>query len=462
MSNVGPAQSSQHDSEEFYYDRPFILITSASGSVNREGSIEREVTDVITTCVKDYGCFDVIDRRAIAHLFEADTSHSLKSLDDSVFFMIGDLASANEMMVVDIVQFWQQAQHSQGNASKGKSKNQGKDFDRITGDLQNNAQQDTSIQKNNIQTHLVVKIRILDIDAGQALETLTIKINHTKGSWEESRAGTIDKLRNMTFRELQKVYLLSPEVIESKETNVLLGVGSNVGIQEGMLFLIKTPDQVEEYVDEIITIPGKGIGMVSAKEISKERSYATILRQNGFIKPGYRAFEYPNTLYGLRIAFSPAIVDSMISLDAQFFWHPIQRWSYGLGIRLIRVTDSYGDKDFGFGMEGLGAVHLLSLPKVRVGSIVGLNFDLPFRKDDDDNTVYLPILSLQVGVMANIFHYWKTDISVYAGYRISSRIEDWQISSDEEEDRSIYWESNAPEINISGFFIQIGYRFIFF
>ncbi len=445
-------QTSEPDNEEFYYERPYLLITSATGIPGTEDSIEKEVTDIITACVTDLGSFDIIDRNSVAHLFEEASIDTGKFLDDSVLVKIGRLAFANEMMVVKIVSYWQMDLHTGEYEKKVIDESEY---------LLRAVQRDSLMQENNIQTHLLIQIKILDLDSGQQLETVTIEINHTRGSKEESRAGIIEKLINITIRELKNIYLLSPEVVESKNRVVLLNSGSRAGIQKGMLFLIKSPDHLEEYFDEIITIPGKNIGIVSANEISEENTFSTILRQNGYIKPGYRAFEYPKSIYGLRINFSPAIVDSMMSLGAQFFWQPIQRWSYGLGIRMIRVTDSYGDNDFGFGMEGLGGVHLLSGPRVRVGGIIGLNFDLPFRKDDDNNTVYLPILSGQVGVMVDIFHYWKTDISIFAGYRISSGIKGWQISGEEETDRSVYWENAPPEVNISGFFIQIGYKFIF-
>lgn len=455
-----PAQSPQQTHDEFYYHRPSILITSASGATNRESSIEQEVTDAITRCVADFGCFDILNRKGIAHLFEADTSQHWKLLNDSVLFSIGGLAFANEMMVVDIVSFWQQAQSSRRNRGKGKDRNQTRRPDRLTADLQNDVPEDSVLQKNQIQTHLEVKIRILDIDASESLETLTIEINHTMVSREESRAGAIEKLRNFTLRELKKIYLLSPEIIDAKNKNVILDLGSNAGIKKGMLFLIRKPDQLEEYFDEIIAIPGKSIAIVSSDEILTESTNTTILRQNGYILPEYRAFEFPKIIYGLRISFSPAIVDSMMSLDAQFFWHPIQKWSFGVGMRLIRVTDSYGDNDFGVGFEGLGGMHLFSLPKIRVGGILSLNFDLPFRKDDENNTVYLPIISSQLSLQVDLMHYWKSDISIFAGYRISVPRKSWQISDDNETGRSVYWDNTAPQVNISGFFIQLGYKFL--
>jgi len=34
-------------------------------------------------------------------------------------------------------------------------------------------------------------------------------------------------------------------------------------------------------------------------------------------------------------------------------------------------------------------------------------------------------------------------------------------TAEEEEERPVYWKSRPPEVNISGFFIQVGYKILF-
>jgi hypothetical protein len=455
------SQPSQSNQQEFYYDKPFLLVTLVSGIVEDENSIEKEVLSIITNSARDLGSFNIIDFDSVAYLFKEYTPETGKILDDSTLVIIGQLAYAHEMMVVEIKRYWQQAQNALKDEKRTKDDNEIIISDSSRESQQTVSRQDSLIRVNYIQTHLSVQIRIFDMESGQIFESFNLEVNQTRRSYGESRAAVIKKLQEKTAIEMKKIYLLSPTILESKKMKVILGMGSRVGIEKGMIFSIRQADQIEDYFGEIISIPGKEIGIVSADEILEERSVATIQRQNEFIQPGYHAFEFTRSIYGLRIAFSPAFVDSMMSLGAQFYWHAIQKWSYGLGFRLIRVNDSYGDHDYGFGMEGLGGVHISSLPKLRLMMVAGINFDIPFRKDDDGNVVYLPILSGQMGVMFDIVHYWKTDISISAGYRISSKIRNWQISDEEETGNPIYWENNPPRVNISGFYIEIGYKILF-
>jgi hypothetical protein len=231
---------------------------------------------------------------------------------------------------------------------------------------------------------------------------------------------------------LKELYLLTSQVVAVEHNELLLVRGSGVGVSKGTLFEIVSPDIQKTYGETPISVPGRSAGIVSVKDISGESNRSSILRQWRQIEPGYRALEYNKSVRGLQIVFSPGITDSLLSFDAEYHWQPLRQWNWGFGLRYSRVTDSFGDKDHGFGFWGFGSLRFLSSPKFKVSGRAGLDFDVAFRKDDENKTVNLGIFSVPVGVVADVYLSRKSDISIFTGYRFSGRTDSWRRSSEGE------------------------------
>ena len=455
-------QTSLNDAQEFFYDRPLLLVHLSSDIAEMDSAIEKEILQIVTSSVSDLGSFEIIKLAQVTPLLSEYKIPSVKSPDDSTLIRIGNLAYANEIMIIDVRNF---SQHSQNSAQREESSNISEQNMTMTSDsipVGMKAQEDTIQLGKYFQTDILINIRIIGVNNSQSLENFAIEVSHADITLAASKSGALKKLRTRTTSELRNIYLLAPEIIKIKNNQVYLNRGSGAGIRKGMLFIIRSPDQWEEYYDQTEIIPGKEIGLLSVQKITEQQTVANLLRQTGYVGPGFRVFEYPESIYGLRINFSPGLADSMMSIGAQFFWRPLQRWHYGCGLRVIQITDSQGDKNYGFGMEGLGGIPLYRIPRISVGAIMALNIDLPFKYDDNNNTVFLPILSSEIGMRLNITYFWKSDISIIAGYRIAVREDNWQISSEEENVGPVYWEDNPPAVDISGFFIQAGYTFLLF
>ncbi|UCF64696.1 MAG: hypothetical protein JSW33_02345 [bacterium] len=455
-------QSVSGDSQDIYYDRPSLLIVLSSDIPKTDSTIQKEILFTVTAAVTGLGSFNIVNFDQKNFFLNANKIPLGTNLDDSILIRIGRLTLATEIMVVEVVKLSQNYLNSAQSGESIITSEQKMTVDSDTIPVELKTRENTKKPGRYFQTECLINIRIIDVVSAQNLETITIEVSHADTSWSASKSGALKILQSLTTSELREIYLLCPEITQIQNTLVQLNRGSEAGIQKGMLFIVRSPDQWEEYYGQSKIIPGKEIGLITTQDISEKRSVATLLRQTGYIGQGFRAFEYPESIYGLRINFSPGLTDSIMSIGAQFFWRPLQRWQYGCGLRVIRITDSKSDKNYGFGMEGLGGVHLYRIPRISVGAIMTLNFDLPFKYDDNNNTVFLPILSGELGMRLNITHFWKTDISIMAGYRISIRDDNWQISSEEEDVGPVYWEDSPPAINISGFFIQAGYTFLLF
>jgi hypothetical protein len=103
----------------------------------------------------------------------------------------------------------------------------------------------------------------------------------------------------------------------------------------------------------------------------------------------------------------------------------------------------------------------LNSPKFKISGRAGLDFDVAFRKDDENKTVNLGFFSVPVGLVGDIYLSRKSDISIFAGYRFSGRTDSWQRPSEGEESKSAVWSDGAPQVNVSGIFVTVGYKIIF-
>ena len=90
---------------------------------------------------------------------------------------------------------------------------------------------------------------------------------------------------------------------------------------------------------------------------------------------------------------------------------------------------------------------------------IGIDVDMLFRKDDENHTVYTPVLSATVGINISYLLSRKSDLEINFGYRFSVEISGWKYSANEETHDAV-WHNPAPEINISDIFITVGYKFI--
>lgn len=121
----------------------------------------------------------------------------------------------------------------------------------------------------------------------------------------------------------------------------------------------------------------------------------------------------------------------------------------------------HGDHDIGFGFGGSGNLMLISSSIIKIGGTIGFDLDLPFRIDNHDHVVTTLLVSPHAGIKAEILLTAKNDLILYGGYRFAGKTSSWEYSH-EEKTHSAVWDDGAPEIDISGYFISVGYKIIIF
>jgi len=130
-------------------------------------------------------------------------------------------------------------------------------------------------------------------------------------------------------------------------------------------------------------------------------------------------------------------------------------------MQIIKVTDSYDEDDYGCGFGGFGIWRFINTSKIDLGGKLGINLDIPFKKDDAGQTVHTLLFSSHIGMVGEFLISKKLDFSITAGYRFGLRNDNWQYTEDEE-DIPAYWEQDAPEVKNSGLMVAIGFKYLLF
>jgi hypothetical protein len=314
---------------------------------------------------------------------------------------------------------------------------------------------------NNIGTELTVLSYFIDIETGEFLGYFNVEVTHIGGSRRKSKEKALKALKEKVMHELKKSYWFSSEIVSTKNGKITLPLGTSVGIEKGMLFELIEPDRVWTVDDEKFFVPGGVVGFASVVDTASDSSGLQILRQWRDHYSGSWAVEHPKSVFTLQLYFVPPSTDSYINLGLQLHTRPMHRFDGGFGMHILRVTDSFGDNDFGLGFSGFGIWKFFNIPRLILGGKLGVDIDIPFRKDDDGIVVHTTLLSAHVGIVAEFPSSPKTDFIFCAGYRFGVKSDGWQYSRDDETSPA-YWENSSPEVDNSGFMWSLGYKYFLF
>jgi hypothetical protein len=92
---------------------------------------------------------------------------------------------------------------------------------------------------------------------------------------------------------------------------------------------------------------------------------------------------------------------------------------------------------------------------------LGVNLDIPFKEDDDGQTVTTAVLSGSLGISCSLLLTKKSDIEINLGYRLSTKPSNWTYNVDEAEYYA-FWSDEPPVVDLTGFYFIVGYKFILF
>ena len=432
--------------------------------------ISKSLTNILAAKSIELGRFNVIDRNQVKVIMEEQKLQASGMVSDKDIVEIGELASADDALLINIITFDQQG------VPKKKKKDEDEDEDSsliewvIKTSIKSKINTINPSMKypNNIQTILQIEIRMLNIETGISSNSFQISSEYTGGTKKASLKKTFEKISWQISKNLRSFYLISSEVIEKNGDNIIILTGRDLGLEEGNIFEINSLDREKTYKNRTIKLPGKSRGLARLIAIGPSTSEAIIIRDWRTIKPGYKVNEmiYDPTAIDLNIK---SISDSNFALQLKYWPSRLKKFSNAATIQIGSLRDSRGyDNPF----VELGWETNLSILKLKRLKFLG-GFSIPFgyiiNRDDDGNSVYMLTSNCQLKLGASILTNEKTDIFFDVYYSIAnSKSKIWRYNKIEEDDQgnevseqiSAFWDSRgAPSIMRSKISISLGVRF---
>lgn len=451
-----------------------LVILPALDDADSTGfSINREVNRTVASVAAGLGRFEIIDRNDLESILQEQDLALLGLVDDSSAVEIGRIAAAQEALRITVLNF-----HQIGVPKDSDSDEDDEEDDEgvgaaiakviLFGLLKGGAKgekQDLDPYRDNIQTQISIEVRNIDVETSQTLYSFQAGATHTGGARGKSRDKAMRKLRNSISTELRKFYLLESRVIAVRGAELFLPLGSAIGLRRGMLFTIVEPDREEQFGDMTIAIPGRPVAYARVQEVSETGNRSLVLRRWGEIRPGYAAREQIAPLWGLQLDVRPSL-NSTGSGEFGFRFHgkAIQRIDFGLGLHFASATDSRDDSNPGFLLNALAGSRRNLSSSLALYTRVELGFGAFFRDDDNGQMVNAGVGTLSLGADLELLRSRGSDLVVGLAWRFGGKSSKWTYSEGDGDDSTTtdaFWNGAAPEVDISGLFVTVGYRFIF-
>ena len=439
-----------------------ILILPAVGDSSEHFSIAGEVTGTVASVAVKLGRFEVIDRNNLRSILDEQALQQTGLVADSMIVEMGKLAASQEAIMVNVLNF------SQIGVPPKEYDNDDDDddvgfwaglFSSVVEGIFSDDSEGAEPYAGNIETQLTVEIRNIDIATGRSEESFNVSVSHTGGSRGVSRAKAIENFRDVLIGELRMLYSLSSEVITVEGNEAILFLGAEVGVEKNTLFEIVEPDKYRTLKNRRITIPGRSAGLVCVTDLSSETNRSQIIRQWRTIEEGDLAVEYSGSVRGFQLYILPPFPEKNFQLGAQYHFQPIAAYDFGFMLRYSETNDSYENRTRGLGLGGFGTKQIVASSPVQLNAKLALEVDLFFKKDDENHSVYLGIPSAAFGMNVSLMLSRKSDCEINFGYRFTGPSSTW-VYSEGDGNLDAVWNQDAPEVNLSGWFFTVGYKYI--
>lgn len=442
-----------------------LLVITAKIDSHKVNPIDQEIATLVSNIV-----LDLVDIEVIKEIFTKEDQHRTEqkellrdsTLEDEEAIKFAKLVGAEETIVINIQNYSQKGVPPERN---DKSDEIGliHSVPNLFSSLfkSGSAKDCTDIYPTNIRTNLLVQIRILDVENGALFYAFDVDATHTGGAKVKSRTKALEKFEHKVLTELKTVYLPGSKGKLTGNGKIFSFKKSDLSIYPGMTFELVQSESKKTVDSKTITIPGGTVGYGTVHDTTGNTIGVKILRQWQPIESECWALEQRKAIHAFNFSFTPPVTEKFTSVDILYHGDPEKDYDWGLGMRAIRVTDSFDRDDYGFGFEGFAGRRFYNHPRYNFGLEVGLGIDFPFRKDNAGNTVSALIASCPVRITAEILLSSNYDLVINAGYRFATTTNDWTYSEDDQS-HSAVWEGDiAPEVTNSGFLFSVGYRYLF-
>ena len=471
-------------------EKKSVVILPGQDAENPE-SISSKVTSIVAAKAVELGRFNVIDRTKIESILAEQKRQLSGIVDETQIVEIGNLAAADEALLVKIITFGQrgvpppkkETKKEEGEKEEKDEKKEKKEYDEslfewiikesVTAGLQKTLE-GVELYPNNIQTIIKTEVGLLNIESGVLENNFHIAASHTGGNKTASLSSALNQLGWQISRKLREFYLIASEVIEKEGNKITILTGSDMGLEEGTIFEVNSLDQEKIYKGRVITLPGNPIALVRLTNVGKNTSNAEIIRQWKEVKTGHGVNEmiYDPTATEYEIKTRNG---SNFSVNAKLWWSPFKKFTTAVTGEIGTIKDMRGEDDplLGLGIEL--KTKLLDIERFQLSTGISLPFNYFAKVDDDTNYVSQSFLNPSINLTTSIILHRKRDLFISLQYIPWNNDDKWEYSEiieienedDPEEPANdlIYhpavWDDGKiiPRLNTKGLYITIGMRF---
>ena len=453
-------------------EKPKLLVLP-SDKGKSEKSIESTITDLVSSEAVKLNRFIIIDRNQMEQIVREQKLQMSGVIRDEEIINFGELASAKEALIVSVLTFGQKGIPPNEKKSN-KKENSGGFWDRvgteiavgIIRDMFSNDNERKEKYSHNIQTSLQIEVRKIDVESGKSIYSFQAYGEHTGGARAASLSKVLNKVRQQISTRLRRMFLLKSEVLDRNGSNLIMLLGSDLGLKKGTIFEILKPDIHRTINNREFILPGESAGLVRVTASGIDASEGKIVRQWRKIDKGYSLVEKPQYFGGWTFSgmYNQSINEKRLDIDYEFF--PFNRFSFTIGGAAGVVTDSRNDTDFKASFSGGVNLRFIHTRFLSFGTILKIPLSLIFRKDDQPKNVHKFQFVPTIGLNTEFLVSRTKDVVLGIHYILADKSDRWVYTEGKSDDavnlHGVWNDQAEPTISPAGVYFSIGIRFVNF
>ena len=446
--------------------------------LNNHIDIANQILSIISSQATSLGRFEIIDRNLITEILSEQKFQLSGMINDENIIEIGNMASADEALILKIIQF-----NQKGVPKEKDEENDENDEDEkstlfswlvktvVTEAIDQIKEPDSLELENNIHTEFKGSVKIVNLESGKSEKSFDLNANHTGGNRAQSLNKVLNQISRQARTRLKRLYMITSEIIEVQGAYVSILSGENLGLKEGAMFEVSSKNRTKTYKGRTISLPGKTRGLLRITELGPDASQARVVRKWRPIRQGHRAYElkYPAEVADIQFTHLENI---KYQFGGKFWISPHTRFSGSFNLLLGSIQDSRQKMNnfIGFGSDlrytifsrfGITGSTSLTLPVL-----------FPFRRDDEEHFVSSIFSDLSINGNLSIQINSKMDIVFSMNHIYTTLHGPWQWRKDtgeqNDEGKTItetepaVWTSAEPVFHKDGTYFSVSIRLLRF
>jgi len=456
-------------------DKPILIILPFESEYHDvPKSIQRKLTDIVSSSLGSIKRFRVVDRNNIRQILQEKKfqASGLTNLDPNEINEIGSILASKEAIQIKGINFGQVGVASDISHMSSYEESQEIKLARIRYGVEKSYKVDTTAFYTNMRTNLLAEVRKINIETGEILDSKTFEVVHEGGIRSESLGKALVKLQNEVSDWIKNKFSLKSTVVEINGNDLVVLAGEDMGVKEGTIYNIQEFETEKIINGQKISIAGKNVGMVKVYSVGKNSSNAKIIQSWGEVKEGQKLSQFNDFVLNLDWYFSAGRTnnnhsDFSLGIKTLLIQKPrLMRaeWSMSVGL----VPNKAGSLIPNFQFTPTFRVDYGTTSSIKIYPYFALPLNIAWAVDDLDRNSNNVYLNPYIGLDLNIKKKAGQDYTIIFGYYLTHlglgwRTEECSYSSqsgEEDCDRvdSFWSDPQKAGLDKRSMFISIGIK----